>query len=71
MSEERNDEAFETVYKKVEMIVNKLETENLDLESALKAFEEGQKAIAQYRKMLEDAELKLRDLRESEPKEQN
>ena len=71
MSEERNDEAFETVYKKVEMIVNKLETENLDLESALKAFEEGQKAIAQCRKMLEDAELKLRDLRESEPKEQN
>ena len=39
------------------------------LESALKAFEEGQKAVAQCRTMLEEAELKLKDLRDAEKTE--
>ena len=47
-------------------IVNRMEKDSLDLEEALKAFEEGQKTVEQCRKMLEDAELKLKDLRETE-----
>lgn len=59
-------ETFETAYKRLDGIVNRMEKESLDLEEALKAFEEGQKTVEQCRKMLEDAELKLKDLRETE-----
>ncbi len=59
-------ETFETAYKRLDGIVNRMEKESLDLEEALKAFEEGQKTVEQCRKMLEEAELKLKDLRETE-----
>ena len=42
-----------------------MEKESLNLEEALKAFEEGKKTVEQCRKMLEEAELKLKDLREA------
>ena len=58
-------ETFETAYKRLDGIVNRMEKESLDLEEALKAFEEGQKTVEQCRKMLEEAELKLKDLRET------
>lgn len=61
-----NKETFESAYKKLDEIVNRMEKESLPLEEALKAFEEGQKKIERCRKMLEDAELKLKDLREAE-----
>ena len=48
-----NEETFESAYKKLEKIVTRMETESLDLESALKAFEEGKKTIEQCRKMLD------------------
>lgn len=65
---EKNDNkvTFESTYKKLDEIVNRMEKESLDLEDALKAFEEGQKTVEQCRKMLEDAELKLKDLRQTE-----
>lgn len=67
MNEEtENKETFESAYKKLDGIVTKMEKESLDLESALKAFEEGKKTVEQCRKMLEEAELKLKDLREAE-----
>ena len=67
MNEETgNKETFESAYKKLDGIVTKMEKESLDLESALKAFEEGKKTVEQCRKMLEEAELKLKDLREAE-----
>ncbi len=66
-TEQPENETFESAYKKLEAIVNRMETESLDLEAALKAFEEGKKTLEQCRKMLETAELKLKDLRESEP----
>ena len=67
MSEEiDNKETFEMAYKRLDEIVNRMEKESLDLEAALKAFEEGKKTVDQCRKMLEEAELKLKDLRESE-----
>ena len=64
--ENENKETFETAYKKLDGIVNRMEKESLDLEEALKAFEEGQKIVEQCRKMLEKAELKLKNLREAE-----
>ena len=63
-------ETFESVYKKLDEIVNSMESESPDLETALKSFEEGKKAADRCRKMLEEAELKLRDLRESAGAEQ-
>ena len=69
MNEEQQQESFESVYKRLESLVNKMETESLDLEAALKAFEEGRKAVAQCRAMLEEAELKLKDLRDAEKTE--
>ena len=65
-SETETKETFETAYKRLDEIVNRMEKESLPLEEALKAFEEGQKTIEQCRKMLEEAELKLRDLRQAE-----
>lgn len=59
-------ETFETAYKRLDGIVNRMEKENLDLGEALKAFEDGQKTIMLCRKMLEEAELKLKDLRQAE-----
>ena len=66
---QQQNETFESAYKRLESLVNKMETESLDLEAALKAFEEGQKAVAQCRTMLEEAELKLKDLRDAEKTE--
>ena len=66
MSEEKEQAVtFESEYKKLEEIVTRMEKESLDLESALKAFEEGKKTVEQCRAMLENAELKLKDLREA------
>ena len=67
--EQQQNETFESAYKRLEGLVTKMETESLDLESALKAFEEGQKAVAQCRTMLEEAELKLKDLQDAEKTE--
>ena len=70
MSDTQENESFESVYKKLDAIVNKMETESLDLEAALKAFEEGKKAVEQCRMMLEKAERKLKALRESGSQDQ-
>ena len=67
----QNNETFESAYKKLEKIVSRMENESLDLESALKAFEEGKKTVEQCRKMLEEAELKLKDLREADTADQD
>ena len=37
-------ETFDTAYKKLDEIVNRMEKESLPLEEALKAFEEGQRS---------------------------
>ena len=71
MNETKTEETFEASYEKLEKIVVKLESESLDLESTLKAFEEGNAIAEQCRKMLENAELKLKDLRETRDAEQD
>lgn len=68
--ESEQNVTFEEAYQKLEKIVTRMEKESLDLESALKAFEEGKKTAEQCRKMLDDAELKLKDLREAGQPEQ-
>ncbi|MBR6088609.1 MAG: exodeoxyribonuclease VII small subunit [Anaerolineaceae bacterium] len=65
-NENEEKETFESAYKKLDEIVNRMEKESLPLEEALKSFEEGKKTAAQCRKMLEEAELKLKDLRQAE-----
>lgn len=70
-NEPENKETFETVYKRLDEIVSRMEKESPDLETALKAFEEGKKAADQCRKMLEEAELKLKDLRLADESEQD
>ena len=71
MDEPQEKETFESAYKRLDKIISKMETESLDLESALKAFEEGKKTLEQCRKMLDEAELKLKDLRETDPADQD
>ncbi len=71
MDEPQEKETFESAYKRLDKIITKMETESLDLESALKAFEEGKKTLEQCRKMLDEAELKLKDLREADPADQD
>ena len=71
ISESGENIPFEEVYKKLEEIVTRMEKESLDLESALKAFEEGKKNAEQCRKMLDEAELKLKNLREAGKPEQD
>ena len=52
MSEENvNKDTFESAYKKLDGIVNRMEKESLDLEEALKAYEEGRKTVAVARQM--------------------
>ena len=71
MDEPQEKETFESAYRRLDKIITKMETESLDLESALKAFEEGKKTLEQCRKMLDEAELKLKDLRETDPADQD
>ena len=65
-----NEETFEAQYEKLEAIVNKLETESLDLETTLKLFEEGNALAEKCGKLLESAELKLKDLRDAQSADQ-
>ncbi len=69
MSEENKTVTFEESYKKLETIVRKLENESPDLDAALKLFEEGRAAAETCRKTLENAELKLKELRGDEEEE--
>lgn len=50
---------FEQSMKKLEEIANELESENIDLDTSVKKFEEGMKLSARCSKMLEEAEKKI------------
>lgn len=56
---------------RLEEIVTLMSDENTDIESALKAFEEGTKLIGICRKKLESAKLKINELSESEQDDLN
>jgi exodeoxyribonuclease VII small subunit len=60
--------SFEEAFIELETLVSKLENENLSLEESLAFYERGQ-ALAQYcADLLEKAELRLQEVRPSNPK---
>lgn len=58
----KKSDTFETDLKKLEDIVDMLESGDLPLEESLARFEEGVKCAARCRKTLESAELKVEKL---------
>lgn len=53
---------FESSLKKLELIVAKLEDENINLEDSVKSFEAGINLVKECQKQLEEAELKVKEL---------
>ena len=53
---------FESSLKELELIVTKLEDENINLEDSVKSFEAGINLVKECQKQLEDAELKVKEL---------
>tara|TARA_B100000965_G_C19281352_1_gene621700 strand:+ start:457 stop:681 length:225 start_codon:yes stop_codon:yes gene_type:complete len=53
---------FESSLKDLELIVEKLEDENINLEDSVKSFEEGISLVKECQKQLEEAELKIKKL---------
>ena len=53
---------FEASLQKLEVIVSKLEYENINLEDSVKSFEAGINLVKECQKQLEEAELKVKEL---------
>tara|TARA_B100001113_G_scaffold30296_1_gene21756 strand:+ start:797 stop:1021 length:225 start_codon:yes stop_codon:yes gene_type:complete len=53
---------FESSLKELELIVEKLEDENINLEDSVKSFEEGVNLVKECQKQLQNAELKIKKL---------
>ena len=53
---------FESSLKELELIVERLEDENINLEDSVKSFEEGISLVKECQKQLEEAELKIKKL---------
>tara|TARA_B100001175_G_scaffold89527_1_gene75429 strand:+ start:871 stop:1095 length:225 start_codon:yes stop_codon:yes gene_type:complete len=62
MTKEDKKVDFESSLKELELIVEKLEDENINLEDSVKSFEEGVSLVKQCQKKLQDAELKIKKL---------
>ena len=53
---------FESSLKELELIVEKLEDENINLEDSVKSFEDGVNLVKECQKQLQNAELKIKKL---------
>jgi len=53
---------FEASLQKLEVIVSKLEDENINLEDSVKSFEAGINLVKECQKQLEEAEFKVKEL---------
>ena len=62
MTKEDKKIDFESSLRELELIVEKLEDENINLEDSVKSFEEGVSLVKQCQKQLQDAELKIKKL---------
>ena len=62
MTKEDKKVDFESSLRELELIVEKLEDENINLEDSVKSFEEGVSLVKQCQKKLQDAELKIKKL---------
>lgn len=67
MSEPNKEVAFETAFKKLESIVENLESGDLSLEEALKIYEEGVKMADICSKRLSEAEKKIEIIMKTNP----
>ena len=60
-----NEKSFEELFKRLEEIVQEMESEELDLEKSLTLFEEGVKLSANLRGHLSKADQKISELMEN------
>ena len=62
MAKEDKKINFETSLNELELIVEKLEDENINLEDSVKSFEQGVNLVKECQKQLQNAELKIKKL---------
>ena len=67
----KNTQSIESRLTELEVILEELESGDLELDQALKKFEQGVKLSRECQKTLEDAELKIKILMDNELKETN
>ena len=67
----KNTQSIESRLTELEEILEELESGDLELDQALKKFEQGIKLSRECQKTLEDAELKIKILMDNELKETN
>ena len=67
----KNTQSIESRLTELEAILEELESGDLELDQALKKFEQGVKLSRECQKTLEDAELKIKILLDYELKETN
>jgi len=65
MASKQQEEGFETLYKRLEETVARLEEGNLTLEESIALYEEGMKLARRSQELLADAELRITRLQES------
>ena len=65
----KNSKSIESRLSELETILEELESGDLELDQALKKFEQGVKLSRECQKTLEDAELKIKILMDNELKE--
>ena len=65
----KNSKSIESRLSELEAILEELESGDLELDKALKKFEQGVKLSRECQKTLEDAELKIKILMDNELKE--
>ena len=65
----KNSKSIESRLSELEAILEELESGDLELDQALKKFEQGVKLSRECKKTLEDAELKIKILMDNELKE--
>lgn len=64
--EDGRDLSFEEALEKIRATVTDLESGNLTLEESLAKFQEGSKLIAQCRGIIDNAELRIRELTDAD-----
>ena len=68
-SDKKNSESIEARLIELEAILEELESGELELDQALKRFEQGVKLSRECQKTLEDAEMKIKILMDNELKD--
>ena len=68
-SSKKNSKSIETRLSELEALLKELESGDLELDQALKKFEQGVKLSRECQKTLEDAEMKIKILMDGELKD--